>query len=180
MARPARPWCRFLGALATLVAVAACGSNSSSSGVPRSSPSAPATTTTSPATTGPPTAHLALVGTGGAAGHISAPQVQCNEPSLTGPQIRVFATAPGKGTTVIVAIHAGTISVRYDSGAGASYRERDFSGTGLTGFDPPHGVQVSSPLSETTAAGGKTGGRRLAFARSHAGGGWVVRELAPS
>jgi hypothetical protein len=141
-----------VAAMTAVVTAAGCGGGGSSPGAQPTGSSQPPTgaATSGPAASGPATAHLALVGTGGAAGAITAPTVQCNEPSLTGPQIRVFATAPGSGTTVMVAIHAHAMTVRYDSGSGAAYRERDFTGTGVTGFDPAHGVEVSSPLTEST------------------------------
>jgi len=38
--------------------------------------------------------------------------------------------------------------VRYDSGAGSTYVERDFTGTGVTAFDAATGATLDSPLTE--------------------------------
>jgi hypothetical protein len=80
-------------------------------------------------------------------------------PSTDGLQISVLARPVDPNLSVYIFITAGKLTVRFDSGAGATYTERDFAGTGVTGFDPAKGAQIDTTLTEvpTTGAHGSLG-----------------------
>ena len=52
---------------------------------------------------------------------------------------------------------SGKVFVRISTGSGADFRVREFTGTGLSGFDAATGAQFDSPVSETTPAGSNKG-----------------------
>jgi hypothetical protein len=83
--------------------------------------------------------------------------ITCLEPSLAGLSILVFATPANSAQSVQLTFLPAQINVRLDEGQGATYRERDFTGTGVTGFDPALGAQFDTTLTETTPANGKPG-----------------------
>jgi hypothetical protein len=159
-----RPAARLRLALILAVAagllVAACsgstGSPAPTSGAaaatpaPTGAPSPTATVAASAAapTPGPATQHLSVVGPAGSSGALSNAQVRCNLPSPGGLQISVLAQPVDPNLSVYVFVQSGSITVRYDSGSGSTYVERDFSGTGVTGFDAAKGAQIDSPLTE--------------------------------
>ena len=114
-------------------------------------PSATATVTavaTPVPTLGPATQQLTLAGPTGAAGALTSGAVRCNLPSTGGLQISVLGQLADPNLSVYVFVSPGNVSVRYDSGAGATYVERDFTGTGVTNFDAAKGAQIDSPLTE--------------------------------
>ena len=149
--------------------VAAC--SSATTGGPTSSVAgATATSTATPAATptdtpsatptiGPATQRLALAGPAGVTGGLTEAAIRCSQPSLTGLEISVLAQPTDPNLSVMITILAGTVNVRFDSGAGATYVERDFTGTGVTNFDPAKGAQIDTPLAEvpTTGAHGTLG-----------------------
>jgi hypothetical protein len=136
-------------ALAVLAALAltlgACGDASPSGGSPSGS-------------AGPATAKLTLAGDSGVSGTAKVIAVRCFEPSFDGEAIAVAAQAPGGQLFLAVSLRPGTISVRLSAGQGASFVERDFKGTGVTGFDAAHGAGISSQLSDSTPAGARSTG----------------------
>jgi hypothetical protein len=148
------------------VALSACGgstSSSSSSGAATQTATPPATPTPLPTSTpGPASEQGTLTGdariTGPLNSNGSVHFVNCDEPSLDGPTIQAFGQSADAAVGVFLTIRAGSIAVRLGSGSGATYTERDFTGTGVTSFSPASGAQYSSSLTETTAAGGNKGG----------------------
>ena len=134
-------------ALAVLagLALGACGDASPGGGSPSGS-------------AGPATAKLTLAGDSGVSGTAKVIAVRCFEPSFDGEAIAVAAQAPGGQLFLAVSLRPGTISVRLSAGQGASFVERDFKGSGVTGFDAAHGAGISSQLSDSTPAGARSAG----------------------
>ena len=153
-----RPAARFRHAsalvLATGLLVAACsGSAATSSPGAATTPSPAATrTATSSATPaptkGPATQHLTLTGPAGAAGAVTNAGIRCNLPSTDGLQISVLGQPTDPNLSVYIFVQPGKLSVRYDSGSGPTYVERDFAGTGVTSFDAATGAQIDAQLTE--------------------------------
>ena len=132
-------------ALLLFIVVAACGGGSSSS-TSSSSPQPPAPK-------GPATAQLSFVGDTGLAGAATKPQVSCNFPTIDGTVlIFVLAQPSDPAVTFNIRLTANKIVVIVATGSGQDFRSRTFEGTGFTGFDAGSGVQIDSPLTETTAA----------------------------
>jgi hypothetical protein len=101
-----------------------------------------------------------LTGPAGGAGAVTQASIRCNMPSTDGTQyINVLARPVDPNLSVYINVSAGQVTVRYDSGAGSTYVERDFTGTGVTNFDPAMGATVDTKLKEvpTTGAHGKLG-----------------------
>jgi hypothetical protein len=140
--------------LAVLVlAIAACGSTTTTS------PAASATASPTPsAATGPPAAHGAVMGDAGLTGALTYSSIECSAPGLAGGSIVTFASPPDTNISIRMVVAAGSIQLRVDSGSGSTYRERDFSGTGVTAFDAANGATINSQLTETTAPGSATSG----------------------
>jgi hypothetical protein len=143
MRKPARV------AVLLIVAVAACGGGSSSSNT--------TTTTSAPAATkGPPAATLTITGDPGLTGEISKPAVSCDNPGLDGSEITVSGRPAGQqdpaGPSFFLFVSNGTVFVRVSTGSGTDYRSREFTGSGVTGFDAATGAKIDSPLAETADA----------------------------
>ena len=146
------------------VLVAACSGSTATSGpvssvagatvvptgsAPTATPAATPLATPVP-TKGPATQDLTITGPAGAAGPVTLAAIRCNLPLNGGLQISVLGRPADLNLSVYIFVQAGAVSVRYDSGAGATYAERDFSGTGVKDFDAAKGAQIDSPLTETT------------------------------
>jgi len=87
--------------------------------------------------------------------------IRCDFPASDGQmQITVLGQPSDPNLSVYLFVEAGKVTVRYDSGSGSTYVERDFSGTGVTNFDAAKGAQIDTQLSEvaTTQAHGNLGG----------------------
>lgn len=145
-----------VSALAVLVlAIAACGSTNTASTTATPSPT-PSPTPSGP--TGPPAAHAAVAGDAGLTGALTFTSVECAAPGLTGGSIITFANPPDNKISIRTVVAAGSIQLRVDSGSGSTYRERDFTGTGVTSFDAANGAKIDSQLTETTAPRSATSG----------------------
>jgi len=153
----------FVVTLGVGLLVAAC---SGSGATP--APSATAVGTVAPATAaptpvptkGPATESLSVVGPAGATGPVTTAAVRCNFPSPDGTSyINVIGQPVDPNLSVYVNVSAGLVTVRFDSGSGSTYVERDFTGAGVTNFDAAKGAQVDSKLTEvpTTGAHGTLG-----------------------
>jgi hypothetical protein len=135
--------------------VAACSSSTATSGpgtsigptVAFSTGTATATLAPTP-TKGPATQHLTLADTAGAAIPVTGAGIRCNMPSTDVPQISVLARPSDPNLSVYIFVQSGKVTVRYDSGSGSTYVERDFAGTGVTNFDAAKGATIDSPLTE--------------------------------
>jgi hypothetical protein len=161
----ARSW-RILGfALMTGLIAAACSGSAAAtpaaSATPRSTVAAATATATPPPTTaptkGPATQNLVLEGPAGKAGAVTLAGIRCNLPLLNGTQtvmeISVLAEPADPNLSVYIFVQASSVAVRYDSGQGSTYVERDFTGTGVTKFDAATGATLDSTLTETPTTG---------------------------
>jgi hypothetical protein len=138
--------------LASLL-VAAC-SGGAAAPTPTATPTAAATPTATPSPTpvptkGPATQTLGLAGAAAGALAVTNAAIRCGVPSANGLQIQVLGQPSDPNTSVYIFVWAGNVTVRYDTGSGSTYKERDFAGTGVTTFDAATGTQIDSPLTET-------------------------------
>jgi hypothetical protein len=72
--------------------------------------------------------------------------VQCNFPTVNGSVIILTKLASPNGLAIRVTLSPGTMAVRYASGSGKTYLDREFTGTGVTGFDAATGAQFDATL----------------------------------
>ena len=142
-------------AVVTGLFVAACSSSTSTSGPGAligpavAAPTETATASVTPAPTkGPATQHVTLAGPAGAAIPVTEAGIRCNLPSTDVLQISVLARPSDPNLSVYIFVQSGKVTVRYDSGSGSTYVERDFAGTGVTNFDAAKGATIDSPLTE--------------------------------
>ncbi len=153
----ARGWVPF--ALVALV-VAACGSpatpapsSAAGSAPPASivaSPSpGPSASPTPAASKGPATAQFSIVGTAGLTGAVTAQTINCNRPSLDGPEI-FYIGQSASGPSIVIFARAGHVEVRVGTGSASTLRLRTFAGSGVTSFDAASGMVLNSQLTETT------------------------------
>jgi hypothetical protein len=63
-------------------------------------------------------------------------------------EISVLARPADPNLSVYIFVQQGKVDVRYDSGSGSTYVERDFTGAGVTVFDPATGATLDSTLTE--------------------------------
>jgi hypothetical protein len=148
-------------ALAAGLLVAACSGAGSATQTPPASAvmATMAPTPTAAPTKGPATEDMTLAGPAGASGAVTLADVRCNLPATTGLQISVLGRPSDPNLSVYIFVSSGNVTVRYDSGSGSTYVERDFTGTGVTKFDAATGATLNSPLTEvpTTDAHGSLG-----------------------
>jgi len=144
-----------------LIGGCAAAASSTPSPTPQATPSTLATASAPAATPvaskGPPVAQFALVGTAGLTGPVTTTTILCDRPSLDGPEIFYTGQAGTDGPSIVIFLRAGFAEVRVGTGSASTLRERDFTGTGVTGFDAATGAQLDTTLTETTAAGTATG-----------------------
>jgi len=158
---------RYLIGIAGLTALlGACGGSSSStttttpgtSSTPGSSTPASTSPTTDvpPSTTapGPATAAFLFSGSGHLDGALNQPAVSCSFPWPTGPSITVGGNTNQTGVGTFVIITSRGVVVRIASGSGTTYLQREFSGGGVSGFNPSRGAELNSTLIETVPATG--------------------------
>jgi hypothetical protein len=132
-------WLRPFGlALAAGLVVSACGSTAATP--------APTPAPTPVPTKGPPTAQMTVTGDATAATLTANISIECDFPSFDGPEIVLFGTGATTGQALRVVLSSTSVSVRYAGGAGKTYVERDFTGTGVTTFDAAKGATFDSPL----------------------------------
>ncbi len=132
------------------LAVVACGSTTSTTTAPPATPT-PAPTSSGPS--GPPKAQVTLAGDASLAGGMTISTIECSYPSVSGEEIFVTGTlAASPGTSMHLTLSAGNVAVIMDTGSGTSFHAREFSGTGVTGFDAATGAQLDGPVTETTPA----------------------------
>jgi hypothetical protein len=143
-------------ALLAAAALSACGSNTGSGTQGTSTPGA------TPTPSGPATADLTLAGDPALAQPLTMVNIECGIPRLDGSYILVSGIPQGQpaqgALTVAVTIRDGSVGVSVASGSGANIIQREFSGTGTSGFDATKGVHLSASLNETTPATVKKGG----------------------
>ena len=93
---------------------------------------------------------MTLTGPVGVTGALSKANIRCDVPTTAGAQIQVLATPTDPALSVFVFISTGAVYVRFDSGAGKTYVERDFAGSGVSNFDPARGATIDTALTEVT------------------------------
>lgn len=124
----------LVAVLATAFVLGACGSTSSAPGVPRSTA-------------------VSIDGSADVAGALTVVTVRCFVPSFEGETIEVEGIAARDRTlTVVLTISAHAVKVRVSNipvtgVVNGDVYERDFAGSGVTGFDAFRGVAVSTALS---------------------------------
>jgi hypothetical protein len=135
------------GALAALLFVGACSDDGSSAD--KSSSSA-ASATSAPVGAN---AQITLEGDPALTAAFAKPDVRCGFPDVDGTSIALLSTP--EGLVFRIRVQDGKVTVLVSD---ADNHERDFSGTGVTGFDAAMGAEIDSPLAEATAATAATGG----------------------
>jgi hypothetical protein len=159
---PSRNWRRPFGLLlvAGLVVGACSGAGATTAATAAATPAATPAATAAPTPTpvpsptkGPANAQIALAGDPALATLSPTVAIQCNFPSVTGPLIILTEQASPNGLAVRVVLSPGQLSVRYAFGSGKTYLDREFTGTGITGFDAATGAQFDSSLSTAPYAG---------------------------
>jgi hypothetical protein len=148
---------RRLAFAAVTLGLAACSGGAAtkattSSPAAASPPDSQSAVTTGPASSataaavGPATAVFMIKGDQGLAGQMAISGIHCNQPSLDGPVIAMFGQPANKDLSMLITLSPAAISVRLNSGSGATYVQRDFHGAGVTGFDAAVGAKIDSPL----------------------------------
>jgi hypothetical protein len=140
------------------LALAACGSGSPAAtagptAAAATPPAATAVVTPAPTATeasqptGPATFQLAVEGEANVAGTWqTGAGINCSNPTLAGLNILAFATSPDGQAIVVLTITAGQVNVSERAGSGATYTAREFTGTGVTGYDPARGATIDSDV----------------------------------
>jgi hypothetical protein len=100
---------------------------------------------------GASSASLTFSGAAGLAGGLSAAEVTCSFPDVDGLRLSVFARAADPPVTYRISVGPDRVFIHVDTGAGATFRERNFEGTGVSGFDAGRGAHVDTKLSEAAA-----------------------------
>jgi hypothetical protein len=154
-----RAHARWLGVLAGATIVMACSGGSTAAPTLTGSPtlSQPPAASPSPSTVALPSASLpptsASISFGGAiTGMASGIQVDCYSPSLAGLVIELFGATTNKDIYTTIRLSPSSVAVTIDSGSGTTFSGRNFTGTGVTGFDATKGAQIDSPLAEVVSA----------------------------
>lgn len=146
-------------ALGLSVVLGACGSNSPiATSIPTSPPVAATTAATIAATTAP-TASAAPLPTGPATFNLTVTGdptvtgvwqtgvgINCSNPSLAGLNILAFATAPDGQSLLVLTITDGKVNVSQRAGSGGTGVTREYTGTGVTVYDPARGATIDSDL----------------------------------
>jgi len=142
---------RFACALALVLTVAAC---SSSHHVPVATSST--TSRGTPASLPParPDTSLSFSGDSGLDGGLSKAEITCSFPDVEGLRISIFAQASDSRFSYRIAVGAERVLVHVDSGSGPTFRERNFEGTGVSGFDAARGAHVDAKLTEAAPSAG--------------------------
>jgi hypothetical protein len=127
-----------MAAGACMLLLAACGS----------------TTATTPTPVGPASAQITLRGDSSMAGPMTIIGITCLIPTLDGMTISLIGLPngqPANGMHAYVDIRAGTIAMTIGSGGGPTLVEREFSGSGVSGFNAA-GVRLSGAVDEITGS----------------------------
>jgi hypothetical protein len=134
------------GLLGAGCSAASATPNATSAAVTSAPPATPAAIPTAAPTKVPATSQITVAGDPAIAGTITDASVQCDVPTTTGSTIVLYHQVTAQGLAVRIVLSSDSITVRYASGAGKTYLERDFSGTGVTSFDATTGAQFDTSL----------------------------------
>ena len=144
--------CSGTGATPTASVLAATATaTSSQTATPAPTPTATPTPTPAP-TKGPAAAQFTIVGDPAIAGAIANASVQCDVPGVAGPSIVLFYQTAPQGLAIRVVITGTTVGLRYASGAGKTYLDREFTGAGVSGFDAAKGATLDTALATAPSA----------------------------
>ena len=147
-ARMRSSW-RLGGAVAALVVLAACTSDSGTRTAQSSGPGPTASMAR------PASATVSVRGDTALTSAFAPPDVRCRFPDVDGPSIALLSTPTG--LVFRIKVQQGKVTVLVTDDATPTPHERDFSGTGVTSFDPATGAQVDSALTEIPATAGTPG-----------------------
>jgi hypothetical protein len=145
--------------MALALVTGACGDGGSSATPSASSrPSTPTSDPPSSAPSRPSKASLTFEGDPALAGAIENAEVTCSFPAVDGLRISVFAQAAEPTYSYRIAITPQKVMVQADTGAASTFHERNFEGTGVTGFDARRGAHLDAELADTAPSPGVTPG----------------------
>lgn len=145
--------------LATVVMIAAllaaCSGSGATSTPGASTGSGPTTSeAASPLSTGPAAFQLTVTGDANVTGTWgSSYGIGCNNPTLEGSDLYFFGAAPDGKAVVLITVNQGSIGVSERAGAGSTFTDREFAGTGVTSFDPARGASFDSDVTIVPAPG---------------------------
>lgn len=159
MSRPRPSTVRSGRSLATLAAIAALLAACSGSGATPTPGASTGSSPTqsegaSPLATGPGAFQLTVTGDPNVTGTWgSSYGIGCNNPTLEGSDLYFFAASPDGQAVVLITVNQGSIGVSERAGAGATYTDREFSGTGVTSFDSARGASFDSDVAIVPGTG---------------------------
>jgi len=139
--------------VALAIVAASCGGGGGSATPPTSSRRSSPSEASRPAS-----ASLTFRGDPGLAGVIGDAEVTCSFPDVEGLRISVFAPAADSTHSYRIAVTPEKVIVHADAGAGSTFHERNFEGTGVTGFDARRGAHLDAKLADAAASPGVTPG----------------------
>jgi hypothetical protein len=99
-------------------------------------------------------AALVVAGDTGLRGRADRATVTCSFPDPEGQRISVFAHAPHSDVTYRMWVGPASVLVNVDSGAGPTFRERNFRGAGVSAFDAARGAHLDARLTEASPTPG--------------------------
>ena len=144
--------------LAGLLAASCSGASVTPTLAPTPTPTlTPTVAPTAAPTLGPATQSMSLTDSTGKNLALSNAAIRCNFPSTQGLLINIIAQPADPNLSVYINVLPASITVRYDSGSGSTYTERNFNGSGVTSFDAGKGAKIDTTLTEVTTAGGNPG-----------------------
>jgi hypothetical protein len=88
---------------------------------------------------------------------VAAKGVTCSFPSFNGPEITMQVATADLSRGGYVTLTANKVFVRIGAGSGATYTQRNFSGSGVTNFNAAKGATFTSQLVDDTPAGQNKG-----------------------
>lgn len=144
---------RLLGATASFLLVAsACSTGGSSL-----QGSGAGSSTSASSRPGSAQATLSFVGMASLSGGLSRTVVRCQYPSTSGDDITLSGYTPDGSVSVYLTVSTNEVGIRLVEMSGSTVFERDFDGSGVTGFDAARGATISGALTESTPAGTPAG-----------------------
>ena len=154
----------------------ACGSAApAATGAPSAAPATAAPATAAPPTatapgltaspsaapTGPASFTLTVTGEANVNGSWGASYgINCDNPTFDANDIIFFAQSPDAKAVVLITLNPGSIDVSERAGAGATYTDREFHGTGVGAFDATRGATFDSDVAIVPDTGSKPGHSR--------------------
>jgi hypothetical protein len=143
----------LLGAAAAALVGCGSGTAGATTGPTTGATAAPtfattlAPTTVEPQSTAPASFQVAISGDANVTGTWGASYgIDCNNPSLDGTDLIFFAQSPDAKAVVLITLKPGSIEVSERAGGGATYTDREFTGTGVSTVDPARGGTFDSDL----------------------------------